>query len=97
MTRPEFESSIIKEFPHIGANNARFCTKLATVKNRESKETVVWFVTNYARHNFTDYEARLKKDFSEAGKHRARSEVRPALDAVLNFWRTGEGEKPKRQ
>lgn len=97
MTRAEFKAAILKEFPYIGDNNARYCAKLSTLGHRTDDDAVLGFVTHYARHNFTDYETRLKKDFTEIGKREARSAVRPALDAVLEYWRTGIGERPTRQ
>src|ERR1700761_4840763 len=48
-------------------------------------------------NNSTDAGAEAEHVMPDLGEEGlARSEVRPALDAVLHFWRTGEGEHPKR-
>lgn len=108
MTKRELlKEALLREFPHLGEANAdyaaernksRFKSQGDELRDEiEDGDKVELIAAAYARHYYTDYETRLSAvGRSEEAKRAARREIRPLIERILLYWRTGEGEAPKR-
>jgi hypothetical protein len=96
MTRLEFQAAIQKAFPHLPAPEAARIADDARAAQR-THEFVSGLVGIYARHNYTDYETQLGGKYDEFVRRSARRQTTEQLNAVMAYWRTGQGDKPARR